>query len=1367
MRATKVWFPLVFLLLLSNLSLAATEPWDSPFEGNPQAVLEAAKRIAIPDSLAVVILLEQHHITIDDAGRITSKMRKVYRVANEDGLEDFASIEQEFQPWHEGKPELRARVITPDGAVHWLEAKTIADSPAEEYDQAIFSDRRVVRAPLPGVSVGAVVEYEVMVRENSPLLDIGEVRRVAIYDSVPIQRFKLSLSAAKNIPLQVVSKLIPDTAIRRQDTATALVWECDWGPLELRKSVETNLPFDIPSFPYVAFSTAKSWQQIAARYESIVDQQIRNGALQSLVQGIDRSQPPLAVSAQIASRLHRQVRYTGLEFGESAIVPHTPEETLKRNYGDCKDKASLLVAALRSVGLKSYVALLSAGYDTDVDLNLPGLGRFNHAIVYVASDPPIWIDATSAETRIGEIPPQDQGRLALVASKETTALIKTPEFPAESNRSVHTIEMRLSGFGPGEVHETLEAHGSSEAHFRQLYDGSDDKKTKEELDRYVKRDFLANSLGKYAVTSKSDFTQQFRLELTANQAKRAFTAQDEAVAFIFPSLVLRGLPYPLSPSILGLEPDEKEKAQPRRNNFVFPDAHVAEYRYKIYPPPAFRPKELPRSIVLKFGTAEFKRQFQANADGTVDAIFLFDSGKRVLTAAEYQELRDGLRPYTSASGSAEAIYFVSEASEDVALGQTGKALKLVSASVANHPDDLGAQVRLSRMLVAAGAVQSALAVAAKVVQKDSTFTQGWQAQAWAYQFDSFGRRFRDNWSREESEKSLRQALKLDPDDVVAKIDLAILLETDADGTRYGPHANLDEAIKLYREVEKTNPGSGIVQNLLTDLIFAGRYPEAREELKNLHGQSAEAAFSTALTAITESSARAIIGSQASSADERTRFVTLLQASQLLVELRHYSEAHELLKAASRLQNASDLQARMDLLLKIKRYDTNLYPENDPRYPAAQLILETYSTTPNLERLKPFFTKRDDWTSLHEALSVRWLESIGERNRLLSAGLNQENILDIEVSSLESKAPGGAVAGYRVSGLSSIGPLPIMYMVQEDGKFRILGTNDSPEQIGERVLQLLAQQDIKSAQWWLDLVVPDLQPASASPSSPAARFLWSGVVESTRGPAAITLAAASLIGPYNGSAKAIQILTDARTHSSLPLERGQIDMALCQSFEKAKEWPELLACARRLETNRLFEREGFRFAVQALTSQADWKELQAESERKLKASSKDGNALMAMATSLIYQGQRERAGQYLKTITDSPYSGPDELLLDAWNSMLNGTPEPSVLAKFDKWSNLPEMNSANYWYTLGILQALLTMPDEAQRSLGKALDQDDRGVSDPKPWVLASKIFEQYGLSDQALYARQKAASLTPSDDMSKWALLLLSSEKKQESASSH
>ena len=65
--------------------------------------------------------------------------------------------------------------------------------------------------------------------------------------------------------------------------------------------------------------------------------------------------------ARILNRLHRDIRYTGVEFRDAAIVPARPAETLKRGFGDCKDKSTLLVCLLRAAGIPAEVALLKSG----------------------------------------------------------------------------------------------------------------------------------------------------------------------------------------------------------------------------------------------------------------------------------------------------------------------------------------------------------------------------------------------------------------------------------------------------------------------------------------------------------------------------------------------------------------------------------------------------------------------------------------------------------------------------------------------------------------------------------------------------------------------------------------------------------------------------------------------------------------------------------------------------------------------------------------------------------------------------------------------------------------------------------------------
>src|ERR1044072_7118885 len=136
----------------------------------------------------------------------------------------------------------------------------------------------------------------------------------------------------------------------------------------------------------------------------MTEPRVRNDDARPLLNG---RQPPDSAEyiGKIVERLHREVRYTGIEFGAARLIPEFPSETLRRRFGDCKDKSTLLVAALRAAGIEAYLALLSAGDDQDIAPDLPGLGMFDHAIVFVphAGDggADLWIDATADNVRVG------------------------------------------------------------------------------------------------------------------------------------------------------------------------------------------------------------------------------------------------------------------------------------------------------------------------------------------------------------------------------------------------------------------------------------------------------------------------------------------------------------------------------------------------------------------------------------------------------------------------------------------------------------------------------------------------------------------------------------------------------------------------------------------------------------------------------------------------------------------------------------------------------------------------------------------------------------------------------------------------------
>ena len=90
------------------------------------------------------------------------------------------------------------------------------------------------------------------------------------------------------------------------------------------------------------------------------------------------------------------------------------------------------------------------------------MGRFNHAIVRVdatAKDPAMWVDPTDDFAHAGDLPSQDQGRLALVAAGDTSGLTKTPETPSTANKYAETRIYTLPEDGKAHVTEISEAKG--------------------------------------------------------------------------------------------------------------------------------------------------------------------------------------------------------------------------------------------------------------------------------------------------------------------------------------------------------------------------------------------------------------------------------------------------------------------------------------------------------------------------------------------------------------------------------------------------------------------------------------------------------------------------------------------------------------------------------------------------------------------------------------------------------------------------------------------------------------------------------------------------------------------------------------------
>jgi hypothetical protein len=110
----------------------------------------------------------------------------------------------------------------------------------------------------------------------------------------------------------------------------------------------------------------------------------------------DRSRQVMAV----LTAMQEEIRYFGIEMGDSTHRPAAPADTWRRRFGDCKDKAWLMVTVLRELGLQAEPALVSAASGKAVAGRVPSASAFDHVIVRLHLDGrEYWLDPTLTQQR--------------------------------------------------------------------------------------------------------------------------------------------------------------------------------------------------------------------------------------------------------------------------------------------------------------------------------------------------------------------------------------------------------------------------------------------------------------------------------------------------------------------------------------------------------------------------------------------------------------------------------------------------------------------------------------------------------------------------------------------------------------------------------------------------------------------------------------------------------------------------------------------------------------------------------------------------------------------------------------------------------
>ncbi len=369
------------------------------------------------------------------------------------------------------------RVHKPDGTVIETPPENVQDMAAPITRQApLYSDLHEKHVAVKGLSVGDVLEYRIEDRTTKPLAP-GQfwTSYRFTHDQIVLDE-QLEISVPRNRAVKIKS-----TTVQPQVTETGGYHVYTWHTKNLQHKDETNKKREateqalqqvrgrIPG-PDVLLSSFGSWSDVGRWYEDLQAERVKpTPEVAAKAAELTKEAPnDDAKLRALYNYVSTQFHYIGVDFGIGRYQPHSAATVLENQYGDCKDKHTLLASLLSAVGIPAYPALISS--TSEVDADVPSPGQFDHVITVVPRGSTlVWLDTTAEVGPYQYLLPPLRGKHSLAIWKDKAELVETPaQLPFDSVEKFN-MDAGLNDSGVLEGHAELSARGDVEYALRAAF----------------------------------------------------------------------------------------------------------------------------------------------------------------------------------------------------------------------------------------------------------------------------------------------------------------------------------------------------------------------------------------------------------------------------------------------------------------------------------------------------------------------------------------------------------------------------------------------------------------------------------------------------------------------------------------------------------------------------------------------------------------------------------------------------------------------------------------------------------------------------------------------------------------------------------
>ncbi len=354
----------------------------------------------------------------------------VKQARNGQGVPEIARVSVEFDPSYQTLV-LHAVTIHRGGesiAVP-LAGKVRLLQREARLEEQIYDGTLTANLILEDVRSGDTVESAYTIRGANPVLGGSYSARWLIASDEPLDVLHRRLVWPADRPLRILRRCegAAPTVTQRGNLKEYELLRRDTPALV----VEGGVPAWYEPFPAFAIEDGTTWSDVARWGGTMfAEPAVLSPAMRAKVAELAGGVPGDDARALAVTRfVQDQVRYLGIEIGQNSHRATDPNTVLARRFGDCKDKALLLVTMLHALGMKAEPALVSSSLTDSVGRNGPSRQAFDHVIVRLElQGKTYWIDATREAQGGGGLASLAVPRFgrALVLAEGTTDLAVIP-----------------------------------------------------------------------------------------------------------------------------------------------------------------------------------------------------------------------------------------------------------------------------------------------------------------------------------------------------------------------------------------------------------------------------------------------------------------------------------------------------------------------------------------------------------------------------------------------------------------------------------------------------------------------------------------------------------------------------------------------------------------------------------------------------------------------------------------------------------------------------------------------------------------------------------------------------------------------------